>query len=187
MNRPRFMTSVLVGLALCLGASVAHPVLYSLFAWSTASALLIMLVCGSYVLFLLSQTTFPSGRIITAFTWLLLSAVGLAFNWPAYLFLAAQLLAVWLVRALYFHNSFLTAGADLGLILLGAGAAFSAFLHSGSLFLSLWCFFLIQALFALVPAWWKRRTGATVTASGPDTFNQARRQAEAALNQLVTR
>ena len=187
MNRPRFMTSVLVGLGLCLGASVAHPVLYSLFAWSTASALLISLVCGGYVLFLLSQTTFPSGRIITVCSWFVLTASGLAFGWPAYLILAAQLLAVWLVRALYFHSSLLTAGADLGLVVIGAGAAFWAFLHTGSLFLSLWCFFLVQVLFALVPAWWKRKNEATRTISNPDTFDQARRQAEAALNQLVTR
>lgn len=187
MSRPRFMTSVVVGLALCVLASIAHPVFYSLFAWSTASALLITMICGGYITFLLSQTPHRNGRVITVFAWLALTAVGLLFSWPAYLFLASQLVAIWMVRALYFHSSLLTAGADLGLILLGAGAAFWAFLHTGSLFLALWCFFLLQALFAFAPAWWKRRTCPAVANAEPDTFDQARRQAEAALNQLVTR
>lgn len=188
MARPKFMKGVVVGLGLCLAASVAHPVLYSLFPWSTASRLLTALVCGGYVTFLLSQTAHPSGRITTAVLWLVLAATGGLFGWPPYLYLISQLFAIWLIRALYFHSSVLTAGADLGLVVVGAGAAFWAFLHTGSLFLTLWCFFLVQALFALVPSWWRRRTHSDLSASPtPDNFDQARRQAEAALNQLVTR
>ncbi|MGH8652343.1 MAG: hypothetical protein ACREYE_09290 [Gammaproteobacteria bacterium] len=46
----------------------------------------------------------------------------------------------------------LSALADLGLNALGLTAAIWAVKQSGSLFASIWCFFLVQALFVAIPA-----------------------------------
>jgi len=58
--------------------------------------------------------------------------------------------------------------------------------RTGSVFLGTWCFFLVQALFTAIPSsvGAKSRAGAIPQAS--DEFERARRQADAALKQLIT-
>ena len=59
---------------------------------------------------------------------------------------------VWLVRSLYYYSGVLPALADLGLSVLGAAFAVWAAQRSGTAWLALWCFFLAQAFFVLIPA-----------------------------------
>ena len=60
--------------------------------------------------------------------------------------------------------------------------------HSGSLLLATWCFFLVQALFvAIPPAIRGRQPAALAAVAHNENFERARRQAEAALQQLFNR
>ena len=62
-----------------------------------------------------------------------------------------HLTSLWLIRSLYFHASILSTLLDFGVIALGLAVALWALIHSGSLLLSLWCFFLVQAVFVAIP------------------------------------
>jgi hypothetical protein len=94
--------------------------------------------------------------------------------------------AVWLVRSLYFYSSIVPAIMDLGLNILGVSTAYWAIIHSGSTFLAIWCFFLVQALFVSIPSTLARLPN-TVRGHSTDSgkFERAHRRAEAAIRQLI--
>jgi hypothetical protein len=76
---------------------------------------------------------------------------------------------------------------DLGLNALSVSASVWAITRSGSVFLAIWTFFLVQALFVSIPPRVKGKTKPVCdTAAESETFRQARRQADAALRQLFT-
>jgi len=59
--------------------------------------------------------------------------------------------------------------------------------RSGSVFLAIWCFFLVQALFVAIPPAIKRKDARqSGSAAGNEHFDQAKRQADEALRQLFT-
>jgi hypothetical protein len=101
---------------------------------------------------------------------------------PLSLYLLSHLAMVSAARSLYFHQGPLAALADLALAGLGLIAALGAYLHTGSLFLSLWCLFLVQALFVFVPS----RTGVASKDRGDEEehFRRAHQAAEAAVQRL---
>jgi hypothetical protein len=101
------------------------------------------------------------------------------------LYLLAHLGLLWLVRSLYFHAGLIAAFADLALVLFGLAAAVWAWLMTDSLTVSLWCFFLVQALFALIPARITgKRFGNTAATVKADPFQHAYRTAETAVAKL---
>jgi hypothetical protein len=60
-------------------------------------------------------------------------------------------------------------------------AAFWAYGHTGSVFIAIWCFFLTQALFVLIPA-----RGRPDRLTSP-SFNEAHRAADQAIARLAVR
>ena len=93
---------------------------------------------------------------------------------------------IWLVRSLYFYASVVSALTDLGLSGLALAAAVWAVTHTGSLFLAIWCFFLVQALFVAIPhaLSGKAAPGIQPAADRDDRFERAHRAAEAAVRKL---
>ncbi len=185
-----------IGAAVFLSATGA-ALLAGLLLFASAAAGLRLTVAAvgfAYLLYLLARSGERTGRLTTVALWAIASIVlwlmGPAL--PAYV--AAHIAVLWLVRALYFHSSLLTAIADLGVALLGAVFAAWAALRSGSALLAFWCFFLVQAFSALIPP--ALRSAAT-RAEGPElhgedgtrydptTFERAHRAAEAALRRLA--
>ena len=96
--------------------------------------------------------------------------------------MSAQLAMIWGTRSLYFHQSLLAAFADLGLCGLGLIGALGAYLHTGSLFLSLWCLFLIQAFFVYIPS--LAQPGGQRPDRDEDRFRRAHQAAAAAVHRL---
>ena len=88
-----------------------------------------------------------------------------------------------MIRSLYFHGSIVAALADLGIGALALAFAIWAAKSSGSVFLSIWCFFLVQALFVALPA----DIGAKAQRDdGSDQpFKRAERSATAAIRRLA--
>jgi hypothetical protein len=98
----------------------------------------------------------------------------------------AQTFALWLLRSCYFHARPLAALCDAALCAGAIAAAAFGALHSRSLFLALWAYFLVQALFVLIPE--APGSSPAATASDPASrFDQAERTAEAALRRLTLR
>ena len=87
------------------------------------------------------------------------------------------------MRSLYYYSGLLPALADLGVSVLGAAFAAWAAQRSGSAWLVLWCFFLVQAFHVLIPASLTQR-GRAAPDPADDAFARAHRAAEAAVRRL---
>jgi hypothetical protein len=143
----------------------------------------IALLGAAYTLHAIGRSGVRIGRVTTVVCW----AAAASAIWLAGLPLAGYALAhvglVWLVRSLYYYSGLLPALADLGLSVLGAAFAAWAAQRSGSAWLALWCFFLVQAFHVLIPPSLARR-GAPAHDRADDAFGRAHRAAEAAVRRL---
>ncbi len=185
MKRPGFLEGVGVALVAGIGGGVLFGALTSVLAAGFVLRLLIAAAGGAYLLYLLRRSDEKVGRITTLTAWVLTSAIiGLLdIGLPLYLLIHLGLL--WLIRSLYYHASLISALADLGLVALGLAAALWAIFETDNLFLGLWSFFLVQALFAAIPVDWKKSSNpAAPGQAAPDTFLHARRIADEALRKL---
>jgi hypothetical protein len=181
VKRPTFLRGVLVALVLALAGAAIFAALSPVFGSNAALRGIITLLGGAYVLYLLSSSRERTGRIVVPALWLAAAAVFWSFL-PALLpFTVAHVGLIWLVRSLYHHSGVLRALGDLALSALSLAAALWA-LGSGSVFLTLWCFFLVQGLFVALIA----TDGKAPALAADDSFRQARLAAEAALKSLLT-
>src|SRR5262245_31369143 len=154
--------------------------------WSPRFALrtIVALLGAAYVLYLLACSGERTGRVVTVAAWMIGAALLAAFADALGLFLVGHAVLVWLVRALYHQRSTIGALADLGLTALALAAAVASMRSTGSLFLAIWCFFLIEALFAAVP---NGITRSHPRAGVEPPFARAQRSANAALQRLARR
>ncbi|MDH5784705.1 MAG: hypothetical protein OEZ16_03750 [Chromatiales bacterium] len=182
MNRATFFQGVGVALIAAIVGEVVFSALTLLLGSYSALQLVIATLSLCYILYLLRSSEVRLGRVVTISMWLLVTLLTLWLSPHLLLTVTIHSLMIWLVRALYLHNSLLTALADLGLAVLAVSAALWATLQTGSLAMALWCYFLIQALFVFIPSTLTPpRTAPTVE---NDHFEQARRAAQAALRKL---
>jgi len=187
MKRPGIMEGVVLALGVSGIASVLFTVLGPVFGGAAVLRLLIAASSLAYVIYLLGRSRERVGRVTTFAAW---AVVALALWWfepPLLLYVLIHVGLIWLVRSLYFHASVLSALADLGLNGLGIVVGIWATLQAGSLFLSLWCFFLVQALFVGIPKQIGRKP--PDRQPGPDDedhFQHAYRAAEGALRKLTS-
>jgi len=185
MKQPTFFE----GVALALVASLLGSTLYSvLSAVFPADAVLRLLIAGiglAYVFYLLSRSHERVGRVTVIAGWTLATGIIWFIEPPLTLYVLVQLGLIWLIRSLYFYSSVLSALADLGLNGLSLAAAIWAAGQTGSVFLSLWCFFLVQALFVAIPTRLSRGNRETPAGlENEDRFQRAHRAAEAAVRKL---
>lgn len=184
MNRPSFLEGVLVALVASLLGSLLYAVLVPTLPGGLVLRLLITAIALGYVIYLLRRSPERVGRITVLAAWSLAAGAIWLTGTPLALYLALHLGLVWLIRSLYFYSSMLSALADLGLSGLSLAATIWAASHSQSLFLGIWCLFLVQALFAVIPASMQRNGGATPAHQGHDHFEDAYQAAETALRRL---
>ena len=177
MKRPTFFRGVAFAFVLALAGGALLAGMSFLMPPLSALKLVISLLMSVYVLYLLRASDERTGRAVVGLIW----CIGTLLAWwmlpTLALFAGAHVAAAWLVRSLYFHQSVLVAIADLGLCILGASAALWAFGQTGSAALSIWCFFLVQALFVAIPTFEN-------APHDVDAFIQARRAAEDAVRRL---
>ena len=184
---PTFFEGVAVALAASVAGSVVYAVLGTAFDGGDVLRLVIALSALGYLVYLFSRCRERSGRVTTLSAWTIAAAL-LWFMQPSLLFyLLVHIGMIWLVRSLYFYSSVLTSLADLGLSGVALIAALWAAGFAGSLFLAIWCFFLVQALFTAIPDRSPQRSTGTSTRRGnDDRFQQAYRSAESAVRKLVS-
>jgi hypothetical protein len=185
MKQHTFFEGVAVALAASLIGSSLFAALTPIFAVGGVLRLLIAGISLGYIVYLLGRSREHVGRVAVIAFWALLASGIWFLKVPLPLYLLVHLVTIWLIRSLYFYSSLLSALADLLLSGLSLSTAIWAFIHSGSLFLGIWSFFLMQALFVVIPARISGRTGET----GPDRmseehFERAHRTAQAAVRKL---
>jgi len=181
MKRPTFFHGAAVALAIAAAGAAMFSALAPLLGTGTVLRLAVPMMGLTYLVCLFQRSGEFTGRVTTVALWLAVSGVTwfLAPSVAVYVLIHAGML--WLVRSLYFHSSTFPALLDLGLTALGVCAAAWAVTRSDSLFLAIWCFFLVQATFVAIP----ERPGSKGAAEiDDDRFERARRRADAALRQL---
>ena len=187
MKRPSFFQGVIVAAVLGFFASAVVATLAPFVGLGTVLRLVIPALGLTYLLYLLSRSKERVGRVTTLSLWSALAAVTWWLAPPLPLYLLVHVAAIWLVRSMYFYSGVMPALMDLGLSTLSISATVWAISRSGSVFLATWCFFLVQALFVVIPPAVKRRHNAQQNASvDSERFEHARRQADQALRQLFT-
>ena len=184
MKRVGFLRNVGVALVLSLLGGAGFAGLRAMVDPALAFQWLIAGLAGAYVLYLLVKAPHATGRVVTFAAWLAGTAAALIFATHVGVLLCAQVLMIWLVRSLYFHASAFAALADLLLSGLALGAGIWAAEQSGSVFMTLWCFFLVQALFVCIPGNLPRPQ-ASDAAQMADDFSQAHQAAQAAVRRLA--
>lgn len=188
MKRPGFLSATGVAIVMAVAAGVGFAMLTPVIGPSPALRLLVSGLGLLYLAWLLRGSRARAGHVTAIAAWLLLSAVGwfVAPSLLTYLFLHVALL--WLVRSLVRYRSSLPAMADLGVSVLSVAAAAWAARHSGSVTLAAWSFFLVQAIAVAIPARLPGRPRGDADASHEnDVFDHARRRADAAFRELMTR
>lgn len=187
MKRPTFFHGVVVAGVLAFVASIIIGALTPFVGVGSIVRLVIPAVSLAYVMYLLRSSTERVGRITTLSLW---SALAVATWWigpPLPFYVLVHVGAVWLVRSLYFYSGIFPALMDLGLSAMSVTAFIWAASRTGSIFLAAWSFFLVQALFVVIPTTIARKkTSSMAPATDNESFDRARRQADQALQQLFT-
>jgi len=181
MKQISFIEGVIVALLASAAGAILFFLLSGLLGDSSAFRMVISMVSAGYILYLFRRSHNHIGRITLSVFWLL-SSLALWLLWPPIsLFILANIAAIWLIRSLYFHERFLSALSDLSLTGLSFLAGLWAIAQTGSLFLTFWCFFLVQALCLLIP----KTSKATSTIQANADFDHAYKNAESALHKLA--
>lgn len=187
MKRPSFFHGVVVALAIALAAGAVFAALVPFLGSGTTLRLMIPAMGLAYLVCLLRRSTESTGRITTIVLWSIVAAITWFFAPPIAVYVLTHTGMLWLVRSLYFHSGLFPALLDLGLSALSVSAASWAMTRSGSVFLATWCFFLVQAMFVVIPSTSRAQSAAGTPGNGGEAFESARRRADAALRQLFTR
>jgi hypothetical protein len=184
-HRPTtFLGGVAVAFVLAAAGAAVFAALTTVLTGSVAIRAISTLLAGAYLLYLLSRSDERTGRIVTIVVWLSGAVATSVFAASLPLFFVCHVVMIWLVRTLYFHGTFTAALLDLGITGLAFTAAIWAARTSGSLFLAVWCFFLVQALFVVIP---EGANAQSQPGGGFDDqpFRRAHRSAGAALRRLA--
>lgn len=184
MKRPGFFEGVLVAVVV----SVAASAIFTSFRWLVGSGemeLIITAISFGYLLYLLARSSEKTGRIVVSMTWFVFAALLYFLSPSLVVFVLVHVAVLWLVRSLYFYSSVLSALTDLALNIVSLVVGVWAAVHTNSLFLCIWCFFLLQALFVFIPARFDGQVRKrTFTEEHENTFEHAHRTAELALRKL---
>lgn len=181
MSRRAIWPALLIGAAI---SAVVALLYHALAPWTGAASGLrfaLLLAASLHLLWLLR--TGSSGRVLTTLAWLLLAGALLLLNPPLPLWLLALVGATWLLRALSTHCGLHALGSAL-LTALSLAAGVVTALHTNSLLLSLWSYFLLQALHVWLP---QRATVVAAADASEHDFESSLRRAETALRQLSLR
>lgn len=185
MKTLSFWPAVALALAISVLGWVLHSVIGGFVDIGVSLRVVVLVAAMLQVLALLATHPQRSGRVVAAGAGLALSGLLVLVDPALPVWLVAQTGFIWLLRSLQRYDSLIPAGADALLSAFALGAAIATAQHTHSLFLSLWCFFLVQALTAFVAV----RTAAAHAASacGETDFDTSYRNAETALRNLSLR
>ena len=187
MKRPTFVHGVVVAAVLAFFASAVVATLTPFVGLGSVVRLVIPAMGLAYLLYLFNCSEERVGRVTAITAWSIMAALTWWFAPPITLYLLVHVMAIWLIRSLYFYSGVMPALMDLGLSALSVTATVWALTRSGSFFLATWCFFLVHALFVVIPPAIKaKREASTEAPTDNERFDTARRHADAALRQLFT-
>jgi len=182
-RKPTLLRGIGVALVLSVGGAALIATLPALVGTSAAIRVVVAVLALAYVLYVLVDSAERTGRTTTAVVSAGVAVAAWIANPPLGVYVLLHVALIWVVRALYRYSSVLSALADLALTALAAAFAVWAAARTGSAWLALWCFFLVQAFHAWLPETLRGRVPRD--SHRGDDFERARRAAEAALRRLA--
>lgn len=190
LSHKKTRPSFLEGVAVALISSVVLTIVVTLFESILPLSLLARVMIGmaglGYLLYLFARSHEKVGRMTALSVYGAMVIASLVLMPPLPWVIIAHLGLIWLFRSLYFYSSVLSALLDLGLMGISILSAVAAYLHSGSLFLAIWCLLLVQAMFSWIPANWKYQSTRPQAGVDNDHFDVAYRAAQSAVHKIVT-
>ncbi len=186
MKRPSFFRGVVVAAVLALFGAIAFSGLSLVVGGAPALKIVTMLLGGAYIVYLLRGANDRTGRIAVFVVWGFVTSGVWFFTADVAMTLVNQAVLISIVRALYHHASVLAGVLDLVLTAFALSAAVWASTHSGSMFLTVWCFFLVQALFVGIPSEFNKSLKQGREQTIEDEFSSALRAAETAIKRIAT-
>ena len=184
MKQPTFLEGAVLALITALSGSVLFGALNLLLPVATTIRVLISLLSLAYTGYLMTRSRKRLGRVTTFSVWLLTTVAGWVMLPGVLHLLLLHCAFIWIVRSFFQHSGLPAAIADLALCSLSLAAAAWATLQSGSIFLTIWCFFLTQALFTAIPKSWRGKQPPAEAVN--DNFYHAYQTAQKALSKLVS-
>ena len=183
MKQPGFIQGVIVAAALALTGAIAFAGLSVVASGAAALKIVTVALGGIYIVYLLVCSNEHTGRItifmawgvVTTTTWLLTTDLSMT--------LITQSVLISIVRTLFHHTRMLGGLLDFVLSAFALSTAVWAIGHSGSMLLTVWCFFLVQALSVYIPESLtnKEQQPPPENSVGEDKFGRAFRTAETAI------
>jgi hypothetical protein len=186
MNKPGFIEGIVVAGVISITGLIGFYTVNLFCNQADTWRVLITIISFGYSIYLLARSQQRIGRITVLASWLLIATATWLYQPPLIHYAFIHLTTLWLIRSLYFHTNSLSVLLDFGLFAFGVAVAFWALIHSGSVMLSLWCLFLVQALFATIPDNNKPATSTQTAINSNATFQQALRTAQSAINSLTS-
>lgn len=184
MRKPNLYHGIAVAFCLSFFGSALFAVLTPMYSGQWLLRIVITLLALTYLLYLLSSSPARTGKVATLAIWIMVSGFSWFLTPPLLVYILIHICMIWLIRSLYHYQSVISAVADMGLNALSLIAAIWALESTGSLFLGLWCYFLAQALFVVIPVNLKRTTATPLTSTEDEIFQRAYRSAETALRRM---
>jgi len=186
MKKATFFEGVGFALISSIVVAVIFTAMSHIFLNGTIFRLLIAGLSFSYLIYLFLRSNERTGRVTVISIWFAITAVSLMFVSQLLAYIAIQLFMIWIMRSLYFYNSVFSALTDLALTGMSLVVAIWAMSVSGSVFLSFWCFFLMQALFVYIPKnFVSTEKTEQVYPICDDKFEHAYHAAEIAVSKLI--
>lgn len=189
MSKPSFYEGVAVAFIASIAIAALVYVINRVFSSTAPLQLLITAGSFAYIAYLLMRSREKLGRLSVLAVWTTLSIASWIFAPSIVVYALLQLGMVWLIRCLYYYNSTLIALADMGLTGLSVAISLWAWFNTHNLFLCLWCFFLTQALFVLLPPDIGHLSGKRIDKVKPEhnehCFEYAHQAAEYAVRKLT--
>lgn len=186
-----FLGEAAFGFVLCL---VAAAVALTLSLLAPATIVVRVVVAGlglAFVIRSVFRSDEKTGRIVTLVVWSAIAAgIWLSgASLPTYV--VVHITMAWLVRSLFAYSSLVEVGLDLGVTALALCFAVFAAVRTESIFLTAWCFALVQTLHVAIPAFAsrlaERRPAGLPDAESNRGFADAFRAADEALHRIAGR
>jgi len=187
VNGLTFTRGVLMALGFAFLSSVAFNVIGPGITFQTLVFLLVPILSFVYLLSIGKYRHRKSGWASCLVLWCVFTILLWALS--AYLidFVLLHAMALSALRSMFFHKNILSVLMDFALTVLAVCTSIWAVSYTGSIFLSVWCFFLVQAAFVAIPIWASLKSVNTKPSSNSQAFDVAHRKAEEALQKMSSK
>ena len=182
-----FMRGVVIALGFAFVSSVAFIVIAPGMSFYWFVFLLVPILCFAYLLSIGQYRFRKAGWVSSLVLWCVFAGLLWLLSPSLVDYLLLHVVALSLMRTLFFHKNLLAMLLDFALSLFALGTSFWAMSHTGSLFLAVWCFFLVQAAFIAIPGCTTATSSRSAATSNSQQFDVALRKAEEALRKVATK